>query len=246
MTLNNLLWLFIKPSHVVFLITIVGVLLWPTRFGRRCRHTACVLIVLLALLPVGHWLIRPLEQAYDIPATLDAVDGIIVLAGSERVGLSEYYGQPQLSAAGDRLTTFLLLAEQYPMARLAHSGRRDETAIASRIVLGTGVDSMRVTFDSRSRNTCDSARQLYNVLAPRPDEHWVLVTTASHMPRSVACFQAVDWPITAYPTDFRSGPSWFHFGLVSSLETLDIAAHEWVGLLYYRLSGRTLTFFPER
>jgi uncharacterized SAM-binding protein YcdF (DUF218 family) len=64
------------------------------------------------------------------------------------------------------------------------------------------------------------------------------------MPRSVACFRAAGWEVTPYPADFSRGPGAFHFGLVDNLHDLDVAAHEWVGLAYYRLMGYTKELFP--
>jgi uncharacterized SAM-binding protein YcdF (DUF218 family) len=65
------------------------------------------------------------------------------------------------------------------------------------------------------------------------------------MPRAVACFRATGWEVTPYPTDFARGPEPFYFGLAANLEDLDLAAHEWVGLLYYRLRGFTDEIFPR-
>ena len=45
-------------------------------------------------------------------------------------------------------------------------------------------------------------------------------------------------------TDFRRGPNPFHYGLLENIEDLDLAAHEWLGLVYYRLRGYTDELFP--
>lgn len=239
----------IKPSHFVLYFAVLGVFLWPTTFGKRCRSVAAVLIVVLGLLPTAAYFIRPLEGRFGLPAELDRVDGIIVLAGSEVTGLSAAYGEPQLSGHGDRLTTFLLLAERFPEARLVHSGagtgpELSQSQIARTIILGTGIAPERVRFEDRSRNTCESARLTEELVRPTPDERWLLVTSGYHMPRSIACFRAVDWRVTAYPTDFQRGATLWSFGLVDNLEDFDSAAHEWVGLLYYRLRGFTRELFP--
>ncbi|MEO1034427.1 MAG: YdcF family protein [Pseudomonadota bacterium] len=243
MTFNYLIWLFVKPSHFIFILLIVGVVLWRTKIGRRCRNAGCILIVALGLLPFGSLLMKPLESRFEQPTNLDQVDGVIVLAGSESVALSDLYDQPQLTAAGDRLTTFLILAERYPTARLAHSGH-DEILVAKQLFFGVGIDPQRILLEEQSRNTCDSAVKLKEALSPRPNETWLLVTSASHIPRSVACFRAQDWDVTAFPADYRVGAIRPHFGMVANLQTLDLAMHEWIGLIYYRLRGRTDELFP--
>ena len=244
MTLNYLIWLFVKPSHLVFLLLIVGIVLWPLRVGRWCRNAGAILIVLLGLSPVGSLALHALESRFERPDVRHAIDGIIVLAGFEAVGLSEVYGQPQLTAAGDRLTTFLTLANRFPDARLAHSGWFDETAVTAPLVLGSGIAPERVLFDDQSRNTCASASTLKAALDPAADETWLLVTSAAHLPRAVACFRARGFDVTPYPADYRTGPNPFHFGLLKNLAAVDMAAHEWLGLLYYRLTRRTNSVFP--
>jgi uncharacterized SAM-binding protein YcdF (DUF218 family) len=243
MTTNYLIWLFVKPSHLIFFAALAGILLWPTNIGKWLRNVTAVLVVVIALLPTGSVLVHALESRFSMPTDIGDVDGIIVLAGSEQVRLSEVYGQPQLSGAGDRLTTFLMLAHRFPTARLVHSGRR-EADVASDLIVGAGIDADRIQFDRASVNTCESAHNVRKAVSPGPEETWLLVTSAFHMPRSIACFRAADWEVVPYPADYRSGPSPFYFGLTSNLQTLDTAAHEWVGLLYYRITGRTGELFP--
>jgi len=76
----------------------------------------------------------------------------------------------------------------------------------------------------------------------------VVVTSAMHMPRAIACFRAAGWArIIPQPDDYEAFPSWGNLGtvrIVSRLTLLDLAAHEWLGLAYYRLSGRTTELFP--
>ena len=229
---------------------VLGVLLWPWSLGRWCRGLAVILIVLLGVLPTAAYIMRPLEGRFGSPAELERVDGIIVLAGPEITTLSAAYGEPQLSTHGDRLTTFLLLAERFPAARLVHSGsgagrQLSQSQIARTIILGSGVPPERVLFEDRSRNTCESAQLTRDAVSPAADQRWLLVTSAFHMPRSIACFRAADWEVTPYPTDFQRGVIPWSFGLVANLEDFDLAAHEWVGLVYYRLRGFTRELFPR-
>ena len=81
----------------------------------------------------------------------------------------------------------------------------------------------------------------------QPGEKWLLVTSASHMPRAIATFRAQGWHTIAWPVgywtdgkllgnvafDFVGGLAFLHFGL-----------REWVGLAAYRASGRTEELFP--
>lgn len=244
MTGNYLLWLIIKPSHLILLVAIGAVVCWRRPIGRRLGLVTAALIILFGIVPTGAWLMRPLETRFATPNLTGDVTGVIVLAGSERLTMSEVHSTPLLNSMGNRMTTFLLLAERYPRAQLVHSGGPREARIARQLVFGTGVPAERVRFDEQSRNTCDSGRFTRELVQPKAGERWLLVTSALHMPRSVACFKAAGWDIVPYPTDFRRGPNAFHYGLAENLEDLDLAAHEWLGLVYYRLRGYTNEIFP--
>ncbi|HJR71253.1 MAG TPA: YdcF family protein [Gammaproteobacteria bacterium] len=242
MSLNYLIWTFVKPSHLILLVAILGVVLWRKPLGRWCRGAAVILIVVFGLLPTAAWLMRPLETRFPIPPER-RVDGIVVLAGAEIVKLSDFYGQPQVGSRGDRLLTFLALAARYPDARLVFSGR-NESAVGRDVILGAGIDPGRVSFEDASTNTCESARETRELVQPAPSERWLLVTSSFHLPRAMGCFRAAAWEVVPYPADFRRGPSAFHWGLVANLEDLDLAAHEWLGLVYYRVRGHTDELFP--
>jgi uncharacterized SAM-binding protein YcdF (DUF218 family) len=226
---------------------VVGVVLWRLSIGRRLRVAAVVLVIVLGVLPTAWLLSSPLEGRFPIPASLDRVDGIIVLGGAERVGLSRFYGQPLLNTAADRLTTFLMLARRFPDARLVHSGDtapEGESAVARELLLGAGIDPQRIVFESKSRITCGSPRATLDLVPVDASQRWLLVTSAMHMPRAVACFRAAGWEVTPYPTNFRRGPHPFGLAIPENLQDVDLAAHEWVGLLYYRLRGYTRELFP--
>lgn len=110
-----------------------------------------------------------------------------------------------------------------------------------------GVPPGRVVIEDHSRNTYENAEYAKAMIKPKPGEHWLLVTSAWHMPRAVGCFRRIGFPVEAYPVDWRTrrdlrlGVS-RQFG--GGLAAFDEAVHEWVGLFFYWLTGRTSAFFP--
>ena len=245
---TNLVWLFVRPSHLLAYAAVLGVVLSRRPLGRRLLVAVAVSLVVLGLLPSAWLLMMPLEQRFPIPADPGRVDGIIVLAGAESARLSAFYGQPLLNSSADRLTTFLMLAHRFPDARLVHSGDTapaSQSAVARELLLGVGVEPGRLVFETKSHDTCGSPQSTRELVKPEPAERWLIVTSAYHMPRAVACFRAAGWDVTPYPTDFRRGPAPFNLDVVGNLDDLDTAAHEWLGLLYYRVRGRTSELFPR-
>ena len=123
-----------------------------------------------------------------------------------------------------------------------------QAAVAERILATIGLDPRRVTFDERSRDTCASGRNARALAQPKPGEVWVVVTSAMHIPRTMACFRAGGWPeVIPQPADYGSVLGAWNAGSIrvaSNLGLLDEAAHEWLGLLFYRLTGRTREVLP--
>jgi uncharacterized SAM-binding protein YcdF (DUF218 family) len=243
MTANYLIWLIVSPSQLILIAALLAAVFWRRPAGRKLAGMTVALVLLFGVAPLGGLLIKPLETRFEIPAALSRVDGIIVLSGSEQVALSELYSQPQINAAGDRLTTFLALAVAHPEARLVYTGGT-QTKAARGLILGAGVAPSRIVFEEEARNTCESAPATRALVAPSSGERWLLVTSAAHLPRAVACFRAADWDVVPYPTDFRSGSTPWSYDLVGNLATLNLAVHEWLGLLYYRLRGYTDDLYP--
>jgi uncharacterized SAM-binding protein YcdF (DUF218 family) len=94
----------------------------------------------------------------------------------------------------------------------------------------------RVTLESNARTTRENAKRVAALLGERCKQPWLFVTSAWHMPRSVAEFQSAGCNVTAYPVDFRTGKetSWSEYSMVGSLMAWQTALHEYLGMLVYR------------
>jgi uncharacterized SAM-binding protein YcdF (DUF218 family) len=115
------------------------------------------------------------------------------------------------------------------------------------VLLADGVADDRILVEGRSRNTVENALFAQKLAQPKPGETWILVTSATHMPRAVGCFRHIGWSVVPYPVDFRSDAPWSLEAVVLSrnLALFELAFHEWVGLVTYRLLGWTDTLFPS-
>jgi len=223
------------------------------------KISACgVLLLLLAgFSPLGKIMLLTLSERF--PAWHDpgrAPDGIVVLGGAINPDLTVARGAPEIGAAAERMTTAAVLARRYPDAKLVLSGgnanpinpQSTEAEVGRRFLESLGVARDRIVIENRSRTTFENARYTYNLLKPRPGQYWLVVTSAFHMPRAIGAFRAVGFDVHAYPVDWRSRgwrDAWIPFDSIGEgLEWVDLAAHEWIGLIGYRLAGRSSAFFP--
>ncbi len=111
-----------------------------------------------------------------------------------------------------------------------------------------GVPAERITTEDRSRNTAENARFTMRLIAPKPGERWLLVTSAFHMPRAVGSFRAVGFPVIPYPVDYWTTDTDFDLAprseAVENLSRVDLAVKEWIGLAAYFTTDRVDTLFP--
>lgn len=256
---SKLFWLVGEPINLILILGVIGVLLSfgrTARFGHGLTAVAIVLLAIAGFSPLGAMLLQPLENRFPPPpANLAAPTGIIVLGGSIDPDLTQARGVPSLLASAARLTTGVALARRYPKARLVFTGGSaniaggvSEAYAVRKLWLSLGVPSAQMTFESKSRNTWENAVFTRALVDPKPNETWLLVTSAWHMPRSMGIFRKTGFNVIPYPVDYET------YGdkrdlqpphlAISEMSMLDNAMHEWIGLAAYHLTGKTSAWFP--
>jgi uncharacterized SAM-binding protein YcdF (DUF218 family) len=257
--LGKLGWAVLQPGNLLVLLLIAGFLLLFFSRGRRgmvLTGLAVLGFLVLAVAPLGSALLLELEQRFPRPAALPAkIDGILVLGGAVDPGLSLAYGETVFNGSVARVLAATALARRHPEAKLVLSGGEGavfpvgypEARATLSFVLDEGIARNRVILEERSRSTHENAVFAKAIVQPRPGETWVLITSASHMPRAVASFRAAGWPVIPYPVDFKIDPKTGlrpNFDLLNGLSTATLAGKEWLGLTEYRLLGWTRAWFP--
>jgi uncharacterized SAM-binding protein YcdF (DUF218 family) len=257
--LSKALWFFTEPTNLLIVLGLIGALLLPTRrarAGRRLLVFSLALLAICAWSPLGRVLLFPLEERFPRwTGSAEAPAGIIVLGAAVDPAISTARGQPGLNEAAERMTAALELSRTYPGARLLFSGGssrilggESEATIAGRFFTRLGVPEDRLVLESRSRNTVENALFSRALARPQAGERWLLVTSAFHMARSVGVFRAVGFEVEPYPVDWRTrggADLWMPFGSANDgLRLTALAAHEWIGLLMYWITGRSSELFP--
>jgi uncharacterized SAM-binding protein YcdF (DUF218 family) len=258
---SKIFWMLVSPINLLLLATLVGVLLCygrRARFGRALALSAILILVAAATLPVGMLLLAPLEDRFpQAPADMAAPYGIVVLGGAINDQASAARGQTVFDEGGERLTEAVILAKRYPQARIVYTsgansvigGSSTEALQARKLMLQMGIAPERVTIEDRSRNTDENARFTAAIVHPEPSQHWLIVTSAFHMPRAMGIFEKVGFNAVAYPVSFYTLGRWtddlsLSFRSERNLRVFETALHEWIGLAAYWASGRTDHLFP--
>ena len=254
---SKALWLFAAPSALLILGALAGAA-FSARRGARLTALGCLAALLtIGVAPVGAFLIAPLESRFSAPPSdMPPPYGVVVLGGAIDDDISRARGRVSFDEGGERLTEAAVLARRYPLARIVYTGGSNsllgrassEAEDARRLLVAMGVDAQRITLETRSRNTDENARFTAALVRPETGQTWLVVTSAFHMPRAMGLFRKAGFTAIADPVDYRSegahGDWRVNANLPRGLALFDLAAHEWVGLLAYRLSGRIDAWLP--
>ncbi len=260
---SKVLWAITAPGNALTLCLVVGAAVraatpWR-RLGALLIGAAAVGFAAIATLPLGLWLIAPLEARFPAPtAPPPEVAGLILLGGAVETAASSQARGVALTAAAERLTATAVLARRYPEAPVIVTGGSGamldpgarEAPHAARALAALGVAPSRLRPEPASRNTWQNAMQARR-LADRSDQRpWVLITSAWHMPRAVGAFRAAGWSgrLLPWPVDYRTRADHampVRFWLARGVAELDLAVREWIGLVAYHLTGRSDRLFPR-
>ena len=255
---SKILWVLTQPSNLIVCVVVAGVLALLLGRGKVARwllYPGAAALLLISVLPVGLWLLAPLENRFPAPAEPPRdIDGIVVLGGGVDLDVSKHRGLVTFGDTGERFSSMIELARSYPDARVVFSGGPSwvtgsdlsEATVMRGFVRDQGLDGARVIFEERARNTHENALLAKALAAPQPGERWLLVTSASHIPRAVGCFRQVGWPVLAYPVDYRTtGQLTLRVpDAAQRWRELDDAIRAWIGLVAYRMTGRIPDLLP--
>ena len=255
---SKLIWTVIAPDSLVLVLLTLTCILFVVGYHRLARNMLLSLVLglwLIALFPVSNWLLLPLETRFPTnPPLPSSLDGIIMLGGAENTEAFESWQQVELKAYGERALTFMQMARRYPNARLLFTGgsgslaaqNYQEADVAKLLFQQQGIDVSKVMFERHSRNTYENALLGKRLVKPK-GENWLLITSASHMPRAVGVFCRVGWPVIPYPVDHwttQHSVMSVNLSFASELEKLTAAAREWTGLMAYFMTGKTGELVP--
>jgi len=244
-TLKSLVATLFMPLPVALLLVLLGA--WITTRGLRRTGwiTVCAGFLLLALSawsPVADRLLEPLEQQYAPLLAVDTLDNItaVVVLGAGWEPEADWPASSRLNTSSvHRLMEGLRLLQALPDATLVVTGgsrRAGELPIAQGYAMAAqalGVPADRIVMLDTPTDTAQEAYAVREWLGT--ESRFVLVTSASHTPRSMQHFQRVGLTPIPSPTHYltgRNGPDRLRYWIPSAqhLYKTERAVYEYLGL----------------
>ena len=222
------------------------------RLRRLARPGAALAVAGVGLLflfswpPVQATLSRSLEEPYRVlaPAALPADLGAVVVLGGGVLARTDLTTAERLGVSTLRRTLEgVRLWRARPEARLIFSSgawRDDapaEAPLMAEFAASLGVPRAAMVIEERSRDTYENMMEVAKLLPPGP---WALVTSARHLPRSLAVAAKLGLSPIPAPCDFGHDPDrpWRFWPSLGALQMNQSNAYEYLGRLWYWLQGR--------
>lgn len=254
--LKKLISPLLMPMSVACVLLATGLLLlWFSRRQRLARVLVTVgaaVLLLLSYSPVPSVLVHGLESQYRPldPATV-AHDGpaaprfIVVLGGGHGSDPALPPTSLLSGAALARLTEALRLHRALPQTKLVFSGAAGPASRAHADVMAAAAETLGLPREAMvlNREAMDTADEAVLMRGIVKDAPFILVTSALHMPRSMALFHKAGLNPRAAPADFI-GKSDAHFSPdevfpnPADIVKTHAASHELWGMLWSRLRGQ--------
>lgn len=258
--LKKIIAQFFSPVPFCLEILVIGLFLLlftrKQRIGKFIVTAGVILFTILSYRGIPNVLLRPLERQYlplGIAATSDisgsdiipSVRWIVVLGG----GHTSDPNIPVTSQISDaslvRLIEGIRLHNEIPGSKLILSGGKVFDAVAEaetleKVARAIGVKHEDIILETCSKDTADQAQFMKPIVG---DDEFILVTSAVHMPRSMALFKKLGMRPIPAPTGYLvkesqgSNPFQF-FPDAGGFFKTESAFHEYLGLVWAKLRGQ--------
>lgn len=250
--LKKILSPFLMPLPMAFLLLAAGLVLRTNKRRRRVGNILFIAGIGIMLVASYGFTGRPVLESLEYrhipspePKDLAGVRWVVVLGGGvwDDGRLSPTARLTESSVC--RLAEGIRLWRQIPGSKLLLSGGRVYTPIPeaqamAELARGLGVPDSALVLETDSRDTGEQARLVAGMVG---DERVVLVTSAAHMPRSIALFRRQGiYPVPA-SSDFmvkrgQSGDPSRFFPSSVGIEVWETVIHEAAGMAWSKITGK--------
>jgi uncharacterized SAM-binding protein YcdF (DUF218 family) len=250
----------IEPLNWVIIFVLFSLLFLGLRKPLLCKRfllLALLDLLVIGWLPASEVLMRSLESSIsktDLSKMSEGdIGGIIILGGAIGGGqVAVDRGEVSIYSSAERVTKAFELIRKYPdlpfifsgfSGRISPKGISEADAF-KQLVQEQGLNDKNGHYENQSRNTYE------NVIFIKPmilalgqggsSKPWLLITSASHMYRSVNIFQKQGLEVLPMPVDYQTADSlqWTSFDLVDGAENWNTLLHELIGIFAYWITGK--------
>jgi len=238
------------PLSVIVLLFLVSIFVKRARVKKICFWSAFGLLLFFSNDIISNELMRLWEIPTRPYSEVKTYRLGIVLTGTT---MTKEFPDDRVyfSKGADRVTHTVELYKMGRLEKILISGgsgrlRQEDEPEANKFrkaMLMMGVDSADIIIENETRNTYESAVAVKEMLTRMnyTDKDCLLITSAFHMRRSLACYRKAGLNVDNFTTDFYTHKRDYHLdAIIPSLEAISIwqkLIKEWLGFAAYKAAG---------
>ena len=178
----------------------------------------------------------------------------VILSGGMIKGGLQNQNEIHVGETADRFIQPILLYKQGHIKKILISGgntsmgklridQTEETKKTKELMVTMGVKADDIFLETQARNTYENATySAQKLIKYMQKDSILLITSAMHMPRSVACFEKIGFKVKAYPTDFKKkdtdqGILSVLFPTAENFDAISNLIREMAGFVIYKIVG---------
>ena len=203
--------------------------------------------MMIAIIPSGKLGLNYLEKDYLYQESINDINNIIVLAGSENLEATEISKKLNLNDNAERLIFVVKLANTYPDSKIYFVGGDgrlkktdvNEIYVAKLFFKSIGFDLNRIHFIGDTRNTFENIESISKLIPSNQSN--VLITSAFHMKRTEIISRKFNFKFKPYAVDFKSVGNFSiinyyqKFNIAENLRLFNIFFREIIGILTIKM-----------
>ena len=240
-------------NPLLVILTLLLVSAWLLLFTKKVRLGKTLLVLALLALAAASFnfvpnrltsMIETRHEAYDFTKN-GRVPFVVVLGGGSKYDPAQPVTSRLEPCALARLIEGVRIHFLNPGSALVLSGGSvfgspAEADLMAEVAMAIGVDPERMILERESVDTISEVREIKKIVG---DNTVALVTSATHMPRSMGMFRKAGMKPVAAPTDFLTSPGapttlndFFPSG--RSITKLERSLHEYIGMIWAWCKGQ--------
>lgn len=240
--LKKFITFFIEPYGMVLSLFVLGLYFLYIKkdvLSKVFLTLAFSVMLLFSYSPFANFLISNLENQYPKYDYKSNVKYIHVLGSGHNTDPSQPLSSQIGGASVKRDLEGILIHKSIKGSKIIFTGYEGSTDTPTAVMNAKLAKALEVKEESllinpKPKDTREEAIFTKSVVGDKP---FILVTSATHMPRAMLLFKSLGLKPIAAPTNFykRKFDGYFKMPNISSFQTSQIAMHEYWGILWSKL-----------
>lgn len=233
---------FIEPFGMVLTLFVIGLFFLFTKKYKSSKlflSLTFTVMILYSYPPFANYLVENLENKYPKYDYTKSVKYIHVLGSGHNIDPQQPLSS-QIGGAGvKRDLEGIIIHREIENSKIIFTGYGGSTGIATavmnaRLAKALGVIEENLIINGLPKDTKEEAMFTKSLIG---DEPFILVTSATHMPRAMMLFQSLGLNPIPAPTNFYKTElnSFFIAPGLGSFNKSKIAMHEYIGILWSKI-----------